>query len=117
MSWIAIACAVIGAISCIIFALTCIRPALRLRGLMQRLQAHPVVQAALDARDASQSIASAAASFEPASRKIKIAAASIADAMASVAGYASQVAEASVVVDSMLGFVVPRLRGMLAKES
>jgi hypothetical protein len=112
----AIASAVIGALSCVIFASTCIRPALRLRTLVRRLESHPALRAATDAQDLGQSIASAGALFDAAGRRIEAAAASIADAMASVAGYAGQVSATAAVVDSLLGLVVPRLRGMLAKD-
>jgi hypothetical protein len=40
----------------------------------------------------------------------------IENALASVAGYTNQVAVTASLVESLLGLVVPRLRGMLANE-
>jgi hypothetical protein len=116
MIWIAVTCAVIGTLSCVIFASACVRPALRLRTLVLRLQKHPAMRAASDLQNSSQSIASAAALFGPAAYRLEAAALSIAAAMESVAGYASQVAATAALVESLLGLIVPRLRGMLEKS-
>lgn len=116
MIWIAIACAAIGALSCAIFASRCIRSALRLRARIRRLESHPALRAVIDAQELSRSLVSATALIAEAGRRMESAVAAIVDAMASVAGYAGQVSATADVVDSLLGFVVPRLRGMLAKE-
>jgi hypothetical protein len=108
---------VIGALTCVIFASLCIRPSFRLRARVRRFENHPALRAALDAQASSQAINSAAVRFEQAGQRIEVAVASIADAMVSVAGYVDQVTATAVVVDSLLGLVVPRLRGMLAKEA
>jgi hypothetical protein len=113
MIGVAIVCAAIGALSCVIFGVMCIRPALRLRGNVQRLQAHPALRSVTAAQGMSESISLAAAGFDSATRRLEVAASSIVDAMASVAGYAGQVASTAAVVESLLGLVVPRLRGML----
>jgi hypothetical protein len=117
MITITIACVVTGALSCIIFASLCIRPAFRIRALVRKLESHPAMRAMIDAQDSGQAIVSAAALSEAAGRRIEAAVASIADAMVSVAGYAGQVSATATVVDSLLGLVVPRLRGMLAKDA
>ena len=114
---VAIACASLGALSCIIFALLCIRPALRMRSVFIRLQSNPALLAALAAQDSSQALASAAITFEPAAQRLGTAGFAIEDALASVAGYTNQVAVTASVVESLLGFIVPRLRGMLAMEA
>ena len=109
----AIVCAVIAALSSIIFASMCVRPALRLRGVIERLQSNPALLAAIRAQESSRSIASAAATIEPAARRLGAAGVSIANALVSIAGFRSQVAATADVVESLLGLVVPRLRGML----
>ena len=113
MIGVAIACAAISALSCIIFALLCIRPALRMRSVVVRLQSNPALLAAIAAQDSSQALASAALTFEPAARRLGAAGLAIEDALASVVGYTNQVAVTASVVESLLGFIVPRLRGML----
>ena len=114
---VGIACVVIGALTCVIFASLCIRPSFRLRALNRRLATHPALRSAIDAQVSSQAMNSAIAHFEQACRSIEAAVASIADAMVSVAGYVDQMTATAAVVDSLLGLVVPRLRGMLAKET
>jgi hypothetical protein len=113
---VGIACAAIGALSCIVFALLCIRPALRMRSVIVRLQANPALLAAIDAQKSGQSLAVAATTFEPAARRLAAAGFAIEGALASVSGFTTQVAVTATVVETLLGLVVPRLRGMLAKE-
>jgi hypothetical protein len=117
MTTIGIACVVIGSLTCVIFASLCIRPSFRLRALVRRLKTHPALRAALDAQELGQAMTSAAEHFEQAGQRIEAAVASIADAMVSIAGYIDQMTATAAVVDSLLGLVVPRLRGMLAKEA
>ncbi len=113
---VAIACAAIGALSCIIFALMCIPPANRMRSAVVRLQSNPALLAAIAAQDSGQTLESAAITFEPAARRLGAAGLAIENALASVAGYTNQVAVTASLVESLLGLVVPRLRGMLANE-
>ena len=116
MIYVAISCAAAGALSCIVFALLCIRPALRVRGVIARVQSNPALLAPIDAQESSRSLAAATNTFDSAAQRLAAASFAIEDALASVSGFTTQVAVTATVVDSLLGLVVPRLRGMLARE-
>lgn len=110
-----IICAALGVVSCIAFAGLCVRPALRVRALASRLPGRGLASAAAGANGSIASMRAAAVEFESAKRRLGVAAVSMDAAFGSIATYSRQVAIVAVVVDSALEFIVPRLRGMLAK--
>ena len=111
----AIACVAVGLVSCIVFACLCIRPALRVRALASPSPGRDLTSMTAGASDAFASVGAAALEFESAKRRLGAAAASMDAAFASIAAYSRQIAIVSMVVDRVLEFVVPRLRGMLAE--
>jgi hypothetical protein len=116
MSLFAIVCLVVAAIAVIIFASLCLRPALRARTVVLRLQTLPALAVTHGAGEIIRSMSVASARFETANRRFAASAVSIDSALASVGGYAAQVAAMSMVIDSLLEFLVPRLRGMTQND-
>ena len=108
-----IVCVGIGVVSCIAFGCLCIRPALRVRALASPSPGRDLTSVAAGATGSVAAIRAATVEFESAKRRLGVAAVSMDAAFASIAAYSRQVAIVSVVVDSALEFVVPRLRGML----
>jgi len=98
---------------CIAFASLCLRPARRIRALAAHSPGRDLPFVATGASDSLAAIRAAAIEFESAKRRLGAAALSMDAALASIAAYSRQVAIVSVVVDSALAFIVPRLRGML----
>jgi len=113
MMMFGIVCIAFGVLSCIVFASLCVRPAMRVRALASPSPGLDLTSVAAGASGSLASIRIAAVEFGTAKRRLGAAAVSMDAAFASIAAYARQVAIVSVVVDSVLEFVVPRLRGML----
>lgn len=106
-----------GAVLCAIFSAMFFRSAFRLRGAALRLSKHPVVRMGLSAQDLLPPAGVAIGRFEVANTRLAAAAVEMHSAFDSVSAYAGQVATMSIVIDNLLEMLVPRLRGMLAKES
>jgi hypothetical protein len=113
MTIFGIVCVALGVVSCIAFASLCVRPALRVRSLAAPSAGRDLTSVAAGASGSLASIRATSVEFELAKQRLGVAAGSMDAAFASIAAYSRQVAIVSVVVDSALEFVVPRLRGML----
>jgi hypothetical protein len=114
MMTFALACLSIGVVAFLIAVGICIRPGLRIRSLLVRLEKHPSLRAAEAASGSLESVAAALERLDVASRRFDTAADTINAAAVSVGAFASQIAIVAAVVDSLLDMFVPRLRGMLS---
>ena len=116
MMTFALACLLAGVVAFLIAVGVCIRPGLRLRAILLRLEKHPSLRVAEAASGSLESVAAAVERLEVASRRFDTAAVTINAAAVSVGAFASQIAIVAAVVDGLLDMFVPRLRGMLAPD-